>query len=60
MSYRRFTISGKFDVEIDDVLAYLGIDDEDYEPTDDEWLECAKEMFENDEFDWLESEVEED
>ena len=60
MNYRRFTITGKFDVDIDDVLAYLDIDDEDYEPTDDEWLECAREMFENDEFDWLESYVEEE
>ncbi len=57
MNYRRFTISGHFDVDIEDVLAFLDIDDEDYEPTDDEWLACAKEMFENDEFDWQDSEV---
>ena len=60
MSYRRFTISGHFDVDIDDVLAFLDVDDEDYEPTDEEWLECAREMFESDEFDWMDSEVTED
>ena len=51
MNYRRFTIKGHFDVDIDD---------EDYEPTDDEWLACAKEMFENDEFNWMDSSVTED
>ena len=57
--WRRFTITGHFDVGIDEVLDYLGCDDEDYEPTDEEWLACAREMFENDEFDWQDSEVEE-
>mgnify|MGYP001069145596 CR=1 FL=1 len=60
MNYRSFTIKGHFDVDIDDVLAFLDIDDEDYEPTDDEWLACAKEMFENDEFNWIDSTVTED
>lgn len=60
MNYRRFTIIGHFDVYIDDVLAFLDIDDENYEPTDEEWLECAREMFESDEFDWMDSEVTED
>lgn len=52
-----FIITGKFNVELDDVLAFLDIDEENYEPNDDEWLQCAKEMFENDEFNWLESDV---
>lgn len=60
MEYRRFTISGCFDVQLDEVLDFLGCDDDDYEPTDEEWLACAREMFENDEFDWMESEVSEE
>lgn len=52
-----FIITGKFNVELDDVLAFLDINEENYEPNDDEWLQCAKKMFENDEFNWLESDV---
>ena len=59
MAYRRFEIKGHFFIDIDDVLVFLNISDKDYEPTDDEWLACAKEMFESDEFDWMDSEVSE-
>lgn len=57
MNYRRFEIKGHFFVDIDDVLAFLNINDKNYKPTDKEWLECAKKMFDNDNFDWMDSEV---
>lgn len=59
MSYKRFEIKGHFFVDIDDVLAFLKIDNKDYNPTNEEWLECAKKMFEDDNFDWMDYEVKE-
>ena len=58
---RRFVVTGKFDVTIDDVYDFLGVDyDEEYEPTDQEWLECARDLWESDECAWVDSEVEEE
>ena len=59
---RYFCVTGKVYLDRDDVLAWLGTymaeDDElaeDYQPTDDEWLGCAQELFEDDEIRWSES-----
>ena len=61
---RYFRVTGKVYLDRDDVLAWLTEDleedeelDEDYQPTDDEWLGCALEMFENDEICWSESDL---
>lgn len=59
---KAFKVTGEFEVYLDDVLDFLEIDDEyreDYEPTDDEWLECARDLWESDECSWIISEVEE-
>lgn len=64
MNERRFTVKGTFEVTIDDVLDFLGMYGEDYdldyEPTDEEWLECARYLWERDECAWVDSEVEEE
>lgn len=63
---RYFRVEGKVFLDRDDVIAWLnedlGLDedeglDEDYQPTDDEWMACALELFENDEICWIESDL---
>lgn len=54
---REFKISGKFTIDTDDVRAYLNADTDDYVPSDSEWEDCAREMFENDDIAWDESSV---
>lgn len=53
---RVYKITGTVRVSKDEVLDYFDIEDEDYEPTDDEWYEVAHEAFLNDdaEYDRLE------
>lgn len=63
---RYFRVEGKVYLDRDDVLAWLGMNlteaeaeelGDDYQPTDDEWMACALEMFENDEICWSESDL---
>ena len=57
---RVFIVKMEMEVTLDDVLDFLGLeDDSDYEPTDDEWLKCARDQWESDEYDCIWSEVEE-
>lgn len=58
---RFFEVSGEVCLEKEDVICYLqqfsdDIDD-DYEPTDAEWEECAYDMFEKDTIMWSYSEL---
>lgn len=53
---RQFSIKGKFTIDVDDVRTYLGSDTE-YEPSDSEWEDCARALFEDDEVAWDESSV---
>ena len=48
ISMRVYKITGTVRVSKDEVLDYFDIDDEDYEPTDDEWHKVAYEAFLND------------
>ena len=61
---RYFNVTGKVCLDRDDVLAWLNTFlaegeelDDDYQPTDDERMACALEMFENDEICWSESDL---
>ena len=61
---RYFRVEGTVFLDRDDVIAWLNVDleggeelDDDYQPTDDEWMDCALEMFENDEICWSESDL---
>ena len=60
MDERRFIVTMEFEVTLEDVLDFLGEDyDSDYEPTDHEWLECARDLWESDEYNCMWSDVEE-
>lgn len=48
ISMRVYKITGTVRVSKDEVLDYFDIDDEDYEPTDDEWHKVAYVVFLND------------
>lgn len=61
---RYFRVEGKVFLDRDDVIAWLNTYqdedeelDEDYQPTDDEWLACALALFEDDEICWSESDL---
>lgn len=56
---RKFRVEVEFYIEVEDVLDYLDCEDDDYEPTDDEWFECARKMFNDDECDCWYNGVEE-
>lgn len=49
---RVYKITGTVRVSKDEVLDYFDIDDEDYEPTDDEWYEVAYKAFLNDDVEY--------
>ena len=59
MDERRFTVTMEMCVTLQDVLDFLGCDESDYEPTDDEWLACARDLWESDEYVCMWSDVEE-
>ena len=61
---RYFRVEGEIYLDRDDVIDWLNMNldeneelDDDYQPTDDEWLACALELFENDEISWSESDL---
>lgn len=61
---RYFRVEGMVYIDRDDVIDWLNEDlseddelDYDYEPTDEEWRDCALEKFENDEIAWSESDL---
>lgn len=62
MNERQFKVSGTVSVDRDEVLDYLRYSydsdiDDNYEPTDAEWEECAYDLFENDKIEWCDSEL---
>jgi hypothetical protein len=57
---RVFIVKMEMEVTIEDVLDFLDLEyDSDYEPTDDEWFECARDQWESDEYDCIFSGVNE-
>lgn len=61
--YREFEVTGRVTVDREEVIAFLADCseeeyEEDYEPTDAEYLACAYELFEKDEICWCESRLE--
>jgi hypothetical protein len=57
---RVFIVKMEMEVTVEDVLDFLELEyDSDYEPTDGEWLECARDQWESENYDCIFSEVNE-
>lgn len=59
MDKKYYNVSGTVSITKEDVLNYLKYEDDNYEPTKQQWENCAKEMFKANSIYWHESILEE-
>lgn len=57
MDDRYFKITGMVNVTRDEVAEFLAAEDDDYQPTDEEWLNAAYRLLGDGEICWIDSEL---